>query len=119
MLSDAKDVDGSKEYPLWGSLLDELRPDPGRYRDPKIPYWLLAVAHRDVVERALNQDGWNELMVTARGPRIAISLNGVPTADYVEKAAVVQKGLVCLQVHNGGPSRAWYKDIAIRELAKH
>jgi hypothetical protein len=119
MLSDAKDIDGSKDYPLWGSLLDEFRSEPGRYPDPKNPYWLLAVADRNVVEKALSRDGWNRLVVTAQGPRITIRLNDVPTVEFLEKADLVQKGLVCLQVHNGGPSRAWYKDISIRELAKH
>ena len=101
---------------VWGSLLDEFRPDLGRYPDPDNPYWLLAVADRDVVEGALRQDDWNEITVTAVGPRIEIRLNGVPTVEFFEREDLVQGGVICLQVHNGGPSRAWYRDIEIREL---
>ena len=65
VVSDVDDLDLDSSYPLWGSLLDEFRQHPGRYPDPATPYWLLAVADREVVDEALREDDWNELAVTA------------------------------------------------------
>jgi quinoprotein glucose dehydrogenase len=115
MLSDAE-VDTTGDYPLWGSLLDEYRPRPARYPDPGSPYRLLAVADRAVVEDTLHPGSWNELAVTAIGPRVEIRLNGVRTAAYVEPEDVPRAGAICLQAHSGGPSIAWYRDIEIRQI---
>lgn len=116
MLSDVTDIDTSRRYPLWGSLVDEFREQPGRYGNPEAPYWLLAVADLDVVEGVLRPDDWNELAVRAVGPRIEIRLNGVRTVEFVEPEDLVQDGLIYLQVHDGGPSMAWYKHLEIRQL---
>jgi hypothetical protein len=115
IVSDVEEVEGDR-YPLWGSLLDEYRPDPGRYPDPDNPYRLIAVADRDVIEDVLRDDDWNDVVVRAQGPRIEIWLNGVRTVDHVERDDVPRRGFICLQLHSGNASRAWYRDISIREL---
>lgn len=116
-LSDTIPDDRERPYPLWGSLLDEFRPEGSRYPDPAQPYRLLAVAPRGTVERAFRPDDWNEVVVFAIGPRIRLELNGVTTVQFVEKGKVPVGGRVCLQVHSGPPSEAWYKDISIRPVA--
>jgi quinoprotein glucose dehydrogenase len=116
MLSDVEDVDPDRAYPLWGSLLDESRQRPGRYPDAESPYRLLAVADHVVVEENLKPADWNEIAVTAIGPRIEIRLNGARTAEYVEPDELAQDGVICLQAHVGGPSLARYRDIEIRRL---
>ena len=110
------DVDVESPYPLWGSLLDEFRPDPGRYRDPNAPYKLLAIADKGLVEQLLIEDDWNELTIMANGPSMEIYLNGVRTIEFTEEQDMPLDGLICLQVHNGPPSEAWYKDIDIRVI---
>jgi hypothetical protein len=115
VVSDISEVDGDT-YPLWGSLLDELRPNPGRYPDAAAPYRLLAVADRGLVEQALRPDDWNDIAVTVRGPRIQIQLNGVQTVDFVEEQNVPRTGYICLQLHSGGPSRASYRGLYIKEI---
>jgi hypothetical protein len=90
----------------WGCLYDERRhkllggPDPGE--QPK-----LFRAH-----------DWNEYVIRAEGRHIQLWLNGHKTVDYTEPDKTVpQVGVFGLQIHSGGPSEAWYKDIQIRVLS--
>jgi len=122
MLSDVTDIDRVRPYPLWGTLFDEFRVGPGveRYHSKKNPFRLLDVADRDIVDEAyLGKDAWNQLTIIAVGPRIEIRLNGVHTVEYVEQLDIVQDGLICLQSHDGPPSKVSFKDIEIRELKDH
>jgi hypothetical protein len=44
-------------------------------------------------------------------------LNGVLTVDYTEDDPKIPlSGLIGVQIHGGGKSQAWYKDLAIEEL---
>ena len=117
MLSDTVPDSAEQPYPLWGSLADEFRPEPGRYPDPTQPVRLIAVAPSGLVKRVLRPDDWNEIVVFAVGPRIRLQLNGVTTVDFTEKGNVPTGGKVCLQIHDGPPAEAWYKNISIREIA--
>lgn len=39
------------------------------------------------------------------------------TVDYTESDdAIEQKGLICVQIHSGPPSEAWYKDLRLTVL---
>ena len=116
MVSDLENVDADRPYPLWGSLLDEYRPDRSRYPDPAAPYWLLSVPDRELVDRVLNPGEWNHVAVRAMGPSIEIRLNGTTTVEYLEREPVRQSGLICLQVHAGPPSQAFYRNIEIRRI---
>jgi hypothetical protein len=41
----------------------------------------------------------------------------VQTVDYTERdAKIPQRGIIGLQIHGGGPSEAWYKELRIKEL---
>ena len=116
-VSDAVPTDTVRPYPLWGSLLDEFRQDASRYSDSIGPFWLLAVADRAVVEGVLLRDDWNDVAITAVGTRIEIRLNGVTTVEFTEEGQVPESGLVCLQLHEGAASEAWYRDISIRNIS--
>jgi len=127
MLSDVTDIDKKRPYPLWGTLFDQFRVGPGveryhstRNHSKRNPFWLLDVADRDIVDKAyLGKDAWNQLTITAVGPSIEIRLNGILTSEYVEKLDIVQDGLICLQSHDGPPSKVSFRDIEIRELKGH
>ncbi|HSM06724.1 MAG TPA: hypothetical protein VK858_19015, partial [Longimicrobiales bacterium] len=67
--------------------MDEFRPEPGRYPNPDLPYSLLAVADREVVEEAPAADDWNELRRLARGPKIEIWLNVIPPGSPAVQGA--------------------------------
>lgn len=115
-LSDETDVPEG-QYPLWGSLLDEYRPEASRYPDPEAPYWLVAVADRAVVDSVLRPGEWNSLTIVALGPAIEIRLNGATTVEYLEPEDVPRSGAICVQIHSGPPSQAFYRNISIRRLS--
>jgi hypothetical protein len=88
----------------WGKLYDESR----RNR-------VLAEPGKDVKVK-VNAGDWNDYVIRCEGPRIQLWLNGVKTVDYTEKDdKIARSGIIGLQIHGGGPSEAWYKDITIVE----
>jgi hypothetical protein len=90
----------------WGSLYDESRRNK-----------VLIGADPAVVKKALKRDDWNDYAVRCQGPRIQIWLNGQQTIDYTEPDDRIERdGLIGLQIHGGGPSEAWYKDLRIKKL---
>jgi len=92
---------------FWGCLYDESR----RNRvlaQPKDKKALMA---------ALRKEDWNEYRIRCEGKRIRLWINGVETVDYTEPdESIEQRGVIGLQIHGGGPSEAWYKDVRIVEL---
>ncbi len=114
LVSDVTDANPDEPYPLWGSLLDEYRPDPSRYPNPANPYRLIAVADREIVDEVLRPDDWNNVVIKAVGKIIEIHLNGAKTVEYTEEGDVPQSGLVCVQIHSGPASEAYYRNIGIR-----
>jgi hypothetical protein len=90
----------------WGCLYDESR----RRK-------VLASANRPELDKALKLDGWNDYVIRCEGKRIRLWINGCQTVDYTEgDDSIEQTGLIGLQIHGGGPSEAWYKDIQIVEF---
>ena len=90
----------------WGSLYDESRRNK-----------VLVAADPAVVKQALKRDEWNDYAVRCQGPRIQIWLNRQPTVDYTEPDDKIERdGLIGLQIHGGGLSEAWYKDLRIKKL---
>ena len=99
-------ADMGKGY--WGALYDESR----RRK-------ILAKPSPAVLAKALKPADWNEYVIRCQGPRIQLWLNGAETVDYTEADDKIDRaGVIGLQIHGGGPSEAWYKDITIRELKK-
>jgi hypothetical protein len=92
----------------WGALYDESRrkkvlkgPDQARMKD------------------LIKEGEWNDYTIRADGPRVQLSINGSQTVDYVETdPTVADSGLICVQIHSGPPSEAWYRDITVEELKK-
>jgi hypothetical protein len=90
----------------WGALYDESRrktvlkgPDQTKMKD------------------VIRDGEWNDYVIRADGPRVQLSINGVQTVDYVETdPTVAGSGVICVQIHAGPPSEAWYRDITITEL---
>ncbi len=90
----------------WGCLYDESR----RNR-------VLATADATELQKVLKKEDWNEYVIRCEGRRISLWINGLQTVDYVEADGnIEQRGVIGLQIHGGGPSEAWYKDIQIEEL---
>ena len=90
----------------WGALYDESR----RRK-------ILSGPNLDELNKVLKRDGWNDYVIRAEGKRVRLSINGFQTVDYTEPDdAIEQRGRICLQIHGGPPSEAWYKDISIETL---
>ncbi len=91
---------------IWGCLYDESR----RRK-------MLARPDAKALAKVLKPDQWNEYVIRCEGKRTRFWLNGYPAIDYTEPDETIPRtGLIGLQVHGGGPSEVWYKDITIREV---
>ncbi len=90
----------------WGCLYDESR----RRK-------ILAGPERAELDKVLKPNEWNDYQIKCQGKRIQLWINGFQTVDYTEPDdSIEQTGVIGLQIHGGGPSEAWYKDIVIKEL---
>jgi hypothetical protein len=92
----------------WGALYDESRrnkvltgPDQAKMKD------------------VIKIDEWNDYVIRAEGKHIQLWINGTQTVDYTEMDKDIDEtGVIAVQIHGGGPSEAWYKDITIVDLTK-
>lgn len=117
LFSDFTPKDTTDIYPLWGSLVDENRPDTSRYPKPDIfPVIIYNVAAKELVEDVIDPLGWNVVYIKADGPNIEIKVNGTTTTQFTDKSDVPTSGCICLQTHAGDPYEIWYKDIVINQL---
>ncbi len=92
----------------WGALYDESR----RKRVLKGP-------DQAKMTDVIRVGEWNDYTIRADGPRVQLSINGFQTVDYVETdPTVADSGVICVQIHGGPPSEAWYRDITVAELKK-
>ena len=90
----------------WGALYDESR----RKR-------VLAQPAKEVIDKIVKHDDWNDYRIRCEGPRIRIWLNGTSTVDFTEKDDGIERtGIIGLQIHGGAKAKAFYKDITIDEL---
>jgi hypothetical protein len=93
----------------WGALYDESRRKK-----------VLAGPTPEEVQKLSKPNDWNEYVIRAQGRRIRLELNGHQTVDYTEPDETINKtgqtGCICVQIHGGPPSEAWYKDITIETL---
>ncbi len=65
----------------------------------------------------LKREDWNDYVIRCTGRRIQLWINGLQTVDYTEPDdKLEQTGIIGLQIHGGGPTEAWYKDLRIKEL---
>lgn len=96
-------ADMGQQY--WGCLYDESRRKK-----------VLVQASAEAVAK-LNKSGWNEYVITARGNRITLDLNGVKSVEWVEtEAGIEQSGFLALQLHGGPPLEMKFKDLKIKVL---
>jgi hypothetical protein len=90
----------------WGQLYDEAR----RNR-------VLAEPKPEDLKKALKVGDWNDYEVTAAGPRVTLSINGVKMVDYTEEAKdIPREGVIATQVHSGDPMEVQFKDIRIKQV---
>ena len=72
---------------------------------------------KEVIEKLVKHDDWNEYVIRCEGPRIRLWLNGTLTVDYTEEDDKIERtGIIGLQVHGGAKAKVYYKSITIEEL---
>jgi len=92
----------------WGALYDESRRKK-----------ILAAPDAATLKGLVKAADWNDYVIRAEGKRVQLVLNGVRTVDYTEEDPTVDsRGLICVQIHSGPPSEAWYKDITLLDLTR-
>ena len=92
----------------WGALYDESRRNK-----------VLKGPDQEKMKGIIKVDDWNDYVIRAEGRRIQLWVNSVQTVDYVEEDTNIESsGLICVQIHGGPPSEAWYKDITLVDLSK-
>ncbi len=90
----------------WGALYDESRRNK-----------VLAKPEKELIDKLVKHDDWNEYVIRCEGPRIKLWLNGKLTVDYTEEDEKVERsGIIGLQIHGGAKAKAYYKNITIEEL---
>ncbi len=92
----------------WGALYDESRRKK-----------ILAAPDAATLNGLVKAADWNDYAIRAEGKRVQLVLNGVRTVDYTEEDPTVDaRGILCVQIHSGPPSEAWYKDITLLDLTR-
>ena len=62
-------------------------------------------------------DGWNDVVIVAKGNHIRHFLNGRQILDYTDNSPkALSEGVIALQLHGGKPMWAEYKNVRIKEL---
>ena len=65
-------------------------------------------------------DGWNDVVIIAKGNNIKHYLNGVLILDFTDKdpQLALKQGIIALQLHTGKPMWAEFKNIRIQDLGR-
>ena len=95
---------GDPKY--WGALYDESRRKK-----------ILAGVDMAKVEPALKRNDWNEYTIRCEGARVQLFINGLQTVDYTEEdKSIPLTGKIAVQIHSGGNTQVWFKDIVLVKL---
>jgi len=96
----------------WGSLFGEhfSGPKPGDHR-------MMQAAPKEVVDRVLKKDDFNDYFIRCVGKRVTIKLNGATTVD-ADFPVIPDEGIIAWQLHSGGPLEVTFRRIKFQELRK-
>ncbi len=74
-------------------------------------------ADSDAIQRLYKIDEWNSYRLICRGPEITLYLNGTLAARFIDYTPSAPKqGAIMLQVHQGPPMKAEYRNLRIKKL---
>jgi hypothetical protein len=111
----------SKQHPDY--RVTGYQPDIAQARYTGILYeeggrGILADVDPKRVAKILRKGDWNEYVITCKGPRITLQINGHTTVDYTEKSDKkgAKEGVIAFQLHAGAKMKVWFKNIRIKEL---
>ena len=71
----------------------------------------------DEYKELFNLDGWNDVVIIAKGNRLQHYLNGRKILDFTDNGPqALPEGIIALQLHAGRPMWAEYKNVRIKEM---
>lgn len=76
--------------------------------------WLFEIP--DEKENILNEGEWNDMVIKVQGDRVITWLNNEMMTDLTDEQIGKAKGIIALQIHDGGGVKVRWKNIFIREL---
>ncbi len=89
-----------------GSLYDESRRDKTLIKPPA-----------ELIERVEHPGEWNHYRILCQGTHVELFINGEKTIDYVETdPSIPLDGVIGLQIHGGGKSQVYFRNLRIAEL---
>lgn len=88
----------------WGGLYETSMRAWVKKPDPKL------------IAKTVKPGAWTDLLVTAVGDDITVSLNGVKVTELLGDKKCLKEGHIALQLHGGQNMMVHFKDLAIMEL---
>ena len=70
----------------------------------------------EVISKLVKPGTWTDLLVSAIGNNITVSLNGTRVTELLDDPKCLKEGHIALQLHGGRDMRVQFKDLAIQEL---
>ena len=68
-------------------------------------------------QKLFNLNGWNDVVIVAKGNHIRHYLNGKKILDFTDNSPLaLKKGVIALQLHAGKPMWVEYKNIRFKEM---
>lgn len=70
------------------------------------------------LQQQIHPRDWNDYRIVARGPEMQLFINGVKTADVVDRQTgqAAARGLLGLQMHPGPPMKVQFRNIRLKEF---
>ena len=91
----------------WGSLWGEALPGVG----------MMKAAPKEVVDRILKKEDFNDYYIKCVGKHVTIKLNGQTTVDD-DFPKMPEDGIIAWQLHTGGGMEAVFRQIYFTDLSK-
>jgi len=89
--------------PFWGSLYGEQFGG------------MMKAAPKEVVEKSLKKEEFNDYAIKVIGKHVTIMLNGATTVDQ-DFDKLPDEGIIAFQLHGGKPMEVIFKNIQFKEL---
>lgn len=67
-------------------------------------------------DKALKFGEWNKMKIVVKGDNVTSYVNGVEMVNFSDAKIGEGKGGICLQIHDGGGIKVYWKNIVIKEL---
>ncbi len=67
-------------------------------------------------DKALKFGEWNKMKIVVRGDNVTSYVNGVEMVNFSDAKIGQGKGGICLQIHDGGGIKVYWRNIVLKEL---